>query len=410
MLIIVPLSRADVHRLDNWISCLQKYGGLESHTLIFVPTKAVEARAYEAAGKLGSIAGKVEVMALDMDSDLGWPRASNWQWFNAMSLTEAIPQPKFWMELDCLPVRGGWADAIAGGYTSGGTPFRGCVVKTPWKDDASGKPVESLYGPEDKMMCGCGIYPSHLIRRFDDLVSAGPVRGRNGLIADLSKGENSPGEPWDLHLRSAMTKLGMSHTDDIGDYWNTQNYRIEGGHLVCDPKETGNDGKPTRVHRAGIVNPAAVVIHGCKDESLATLILAGLDTKTLLPAPKPASEVKALVEGENPQIAELKNEMGELKKMLFEALAVRKPQPALSSTEDEVPASLFRKKPATKGNDPQKVLACLQGSSKRLRIGQVHEMTGIPLNKIKALCAAPDALFEAKGPLGWMAVKLPVTT
>jgi len=164
MKIVVPVSRVDAHRLDNWIEAVKKFGGLETHSILLVPTLSVSGKAYEAAGKLTEVCKDTRVKPLEMDSTLGWPMASNWQWWSTTVIMEELATPWFWMELDCLPVRGGWATEISSAYTSTGSPFLGCVVNTPWKDD-KGNMVPSLEGENDKMMCGCGVYPSNLYAR-----------------------------------------------------------------------------------------------------------------------------------------------------------------------------------------------------------------------------------------------------
>lgn len=408
MTIACPISLADQHKLDNWVETIKKFGGLEAHTLVFVPTQSVTGRAYEAAGRLTGIAKEIRVEPLDMDSDAGWPKASNWQWFRTGIIMEALNAPWFWMELDCLPVRAGWADIIAGSYTSAGAPFMGCIVKTPWRNDATGKPVESLEGPNDKMMCGCGVYPAGMRHRFDMLAGDGQRPGQDGMLLSLSQGDNSIEIPWDLFLRHPMRRMGMAHTDVIADHWNTENYRIENGVLLCDPKLTDANNKPTAVQRAGAINPNAVVIHGCKDGSLFDLIMAGLDTRALTPIPKAIEAVKSTVEV-NPEVAVLREEIAasrsetaELKAMLREALS--RPAQASPQTSEEIPTPRPAKKPS---NDTKTVLELLQKSTKKLRLDQVAEKTGLPLNKLKSLFDAPDAPFTMSGPLKWISLKQP---
>ncbi len=430
MKIVVPISRVDVHRLDNWIEAVKKFAGLETHSILFVPTLTVAGKAYEAAGKLSEVCKDIRVSPLDMDSDFGWPKASNWQWWSAVQIMEGLSAPWFWMELDCLPVRAGWATEIAAAYTSTGSVFMGCVVKTPWKNE-QGQMVESLEGPDDKMMCGCGIYPSNLNARLKEI-------GQTGIMQDFTKGEASTELPWDLYLRHTMRKLGIGHTDVIGDYWNTQNYRLEGNTLKCDPRETHEAGNRASVKRAGVVNPAAAVIHGCKDDSLFALVMAGLDTRTLTPLPTVITAEKAKMDWEhNPEVEALKAQLQaqELRFASLEALLIKtlsapvetKKIPEFPPTHvpygtitpigtPAQPVGGWPEPEKTHGwvdeADLEKEIIAAIKSKKSIRASEISSITGIPLNKLKAMSELPDSPFSIAAKAGWVHLnkKKPATT
>jgi len=125
-------------------------------------------------------------------------------------------------------------------------------------------------GKDDKMMSGCAMYPG-------DIMLRPTFNGKNssGLMSDFVKGNESIDQPWDMHLRGAMKAEGMGHTDLIANHWNTVNYRIQDGHIVCDSGEEHEAQRPDWEVRkcGGTVHPAAMFIHGCQDNSLKNLIL-----------------------------------------------------------------------------------------------------------------------------------------
>lgn len=402
MKIVVPISRADATRLDNWIECIQKYGGMDSHSIHFIPTHSMTTKAYEAAGKLGSVCKDVRVSPLDMDNEYGWPKAPNWHWYRTAIIMEELSVPWFWMELDCLPVRKGWASEIGSAYASSGSPFLGCIVPTPHKDP-SGREVESPEGPEDKMMCGCGIYPSNMIARFRDVKQL-------GILEDFTKGAESIENPWDLHLRYVMRRIGMGHTSAIGDHWNTINYRIENSQLICDSKDNHEMGSSVTVRRAGVIDPSAVVIHGCKDDSLYRLIMGGLDTSTLQPLrPQAEPEKPKITPESNQEVEALKSQLARMEAMMAVLMASK------SQPEDlvNIQPKYTKENPPPAEEQIEKLVAVIGKSKVRLRLAQLSGKTNISQNRIRDLADDPDCPFIiGPGGLAWVSLKskLPTTT
>jgi hypothetical protein len=125
------------------------------------------------------------------------------------------------------------------------------------------------------MMMGCGIY-THQITQ---------IKNWDVLVKGFLIGTNT--EPFDVFMRGWMRQAGWSETNLIGDRWNTQNYR-DG--LICDPGPTEFK---SRDHSKTDVS-GACVIHGCKDGSLARLVLEQgvvniAPPVTMAPAPQPTA-------------------------------------------------------------------------------------------------------------------------
>jgi hypothetical protein len=160
------------------------------------------------------------------------------------------------LEADCIPTAPRWPDAILNEYRMLGQPFMGTVVDTPFNEEG-----RLVYREGDQMMMGCGVYPANMER--DERVKP--------LIMDLAKPSwMNPREPFDVYLRWAIKVIGRSHTKLICDMWATENYRLTPEGIVCDSVEHGD-----RVVRArgGKVDSKAVLVHGCKDESLAKMVM-----------------------------------------------------------------------------------------------------------------------------------------
>lgn len=253
MKIAIPVSAHDKHLLPDLTECLLKLGGLEEHPIVFFPTPAAKDTAYEHAERLGA-----ETYPLTQDFEGGAPVACNRHFASAVFALAKMgnTDPFLWMELDMLPVKPRWADKLFEDYRMGGTPFRGVLVQTPFNENG-----KIAFRDNDQMMMGTGIYPPNMER--DERIKP--------LLLDLAKPFSmNPREPFDVYLRWPIRNIGVSHTELIADMWSTQNYRMGEGMLICDSVDHGD-----RVVRAreGSVSLKALLVHGCKDGSLADIVL-----------------------------------------------------------------------------------------------------------------------------------------
>ena len=253
MKIIVPVSAHDKHLLPAFTDCLLKFGGLEEHPVLFVPLPAAKEETFVAAERLGA-----EVHPLDQNYEGGSPLAPNRHFANTVFALGQMgnTSPFLWMELDMLPVKHRWAVALFEDYRYGGTPFRGAVVDTPFNDNGS-----LVFRSGDTMMMGTGIYPPNMDR--DERIRP--------LLVDLTKpGVWNPPDAFDVYLRWVIKNIGVSNTPLISDMWATQNYHHTADGIVCESVDHGD--RVVR-ERGGLVNRSAVLVHGCKDGSLARLLL-----------------------------------------------------------------------------------------------------------------------------------------
>jgi hypothetical protein len=180
------------------------------------------------------------------------------------------------MELDMLPVKHRWAVALFEDYRYGGTPFRGAVVDTPFNDNGS-----LVFRSGDTMMMGTGIYPPNMDR--DERLKP--------LLMDLTKpGIWNPPDAFDVYLRWVIKGIGVSNTPLISDMWATQNYHRTTEGIVCESVDHGD--RVVR-ERGGLVNRSAVLVHGCKDGSLAKLLLGDAEARPVgnIGDPGPAGPV-----------------------------------------------------------------------------------------------------------------------
>ena len=410
MKFVVPISSSDSHLLDNWTDVVLKFGNLSNHSISLLPTPSSKPEADQAANRLAESGVHVEVLEMQMNPTSGWPTATNVMFFDACRLMLGRGQPWMWMELDCLPVRSNWADALAGAYSSGGSRFLGCVVKTPWRDETTGKIVKSPEGDSDDMMCGCGIYPA-------DMANIPEIQP---LLNDFMKGGDSAPQGFDIYLRHVIKIYGRAHTPLIEDKWNTGNYTFSNGVLSCkrlDSHEGINPAQERIPLRGTTVSLSAATLHGCKDDSLHGLIMGGLDLAAIKTVAQSTETFTPPAESQ--EVAALKSEVTEMKIMLREALAKLSsapdvPQKAVSpiiiatqsasQSEEKESVAIHNIAPASvsgSGSILDKLVTLMSESPKKIRLDQASEKLNIPINKLKAAIDAPNSPVK-KGALGWL--------
>ncbi len=283
MKICILVSAHDKHLLPDHAACLLKMGGLEEHPVIYFPTPSAKEAAYEAAEKLGA-----QTHVLEQDFEGGSPIACN-NHFAAVVYALAQmgnTEPFLWMEADMLPTMPRWPDALQNEYRMLGQPFMGNIVDTPFEDNG-----KLVYREGDQMMMGCGIYPAHM--ESDERIKP--------MIADLAKtGMRNPRVPFDVYLRWVTLTIGRADTKLICDMWATENYELEDfeqdilGRIHCQSVDHGD-----RVVRArgGLVSAQAVLVHGCKDGSLAKLVLGGATDPKVGAVDRVKARMKEMLDG-----------------------------------------------------------------------------------------------------------------
>ncbi len=382
MNIIISASSADIRRLPRHMECLKHWGGLENHHLTYVPASSLRQEVEDAIQPMKAICGNVSVKALPDDPMGDKIRQCNYMFFHGAQAAMAMRLPWLWMELDAFPLKRHWADKLAMIYGSAGTPLVGHLAHFEVRDPATGK-LTRPFGDNDQFMLGVGMYP------WDYYDKA------RGLMADFSKGDNSARAPFDTYLRAALGSGSMSHTALIDDQWNTRNFRMEGGELLCTPNDV-KEGWPTR---RGHVHPDAVLCHGCKDDSLARIILGlepelkGCEHEPIVIPESPKSEVPKPSEQFYPQspyvtkseLAGFKKEIvGDLSALMREFMVQK---PIEQPTASIVPAAI---------DEPQGIWPVISRklAARKWKLGDLAEAVKLPESELQELLASKGYHFK----------------
>lgn len=252
MLLIVPVSEADEQMIDTVSELIVKLGGCPNHDLLVVGSTDCEPLVNKAHGKLKNEFRNTSTYVFQCLAK-GWPLGPNAYFRNTVSYLYTdvgVNQPWYWFELDNTPVKRGWLDALQKEYNAAHAVFMGAKHAT-YYSDANKKLIE-----KGAHMAGTGIYPVNFTE-----------------LCDLWRFEE--GKAFDVWIQWEVLRGGLTDTPLIQHNWKTCNYRREGDQIVSD----NFDMPHPDLHTNKPVTPEAVVVHGCKDLSLARLILDELGGK-----------------------------------------------------------------------------------------------------------------------------------
>lgn len=264
MILAIPVSQSDVQLLPNLAKNLKQTGPYTTHHLAVFPDKTVEqqGRELEDAIKGLFISSRVIPVSLGI---IGWPVASN-RHFREVAAHIAnlgLKEAFYFFEADNVVVGGtGWLDRIQAEYIKHNKPYMGVVVPTRGfrLHDAGGGKTQRVAENGEPHMVGTGIYPPNFAQYSVKLANVDRIVPWNRL----------PIEPFDVALRHEVVSKAHN-TDRIQHNWQTCNYRVEDGALVCDDMPNLPDGTSHKKPWNGVAD----IIHGCKDGSLSSLAIAG---------------------------------------------------------------------------------------------------------------------------------------
>lgn len=256
----ILVSGHDHHLLEPNIAVLRHIGGLERHNAVFIPTKEVSGHIANAVDGLKTIMHDVQVRPMNETPSEGWPVACNKHFAFTVQAMMGCGSPWMLWELDCWARLEGWLDAASTEYNQVRRthPCMGMVEKIRYTQGSTHKP----FG--ETCLVGAGaIYPEGFGKQ-------GRNYGFNWKFAPNALTPDGKPIPYDTYQAGELRRF--SHKTDLMQHlWGTVNYRRnEAGDIICDAKSDNPEG----TDHSGIVRSNAAIIHGCKDDSLAKLILS----------------------------------------------------------------------------------------------------------------------------------------
>jgi hypothetical protein len=247
MLLVVPISRVDAHLVPTVEKAFSIFPPGSGHSLLVVGSPNARLAVESAMVSLGQYFSTTGFHIFEHDNDLGWPTACNYYWQQTCyHLSSNIARGWMWFELDCTPLKDGWLDTIDAEYDNTTESFMGVYEKTY-------KGFNGVLQPEEEAgfhMAACGVYQYDIVN----------------LVPTLSATHDTARPWWEFNQWYIIKDL--FNTNLIQNNWRTLNYRInDKTEIICDSDANW----AWDMHYNNPVSSEAVVLHGCKDGSLAAL-------------------------------------------------------------------------------------------------------------------------------------------
>jgi len=395
MIIVIPLASCDADNLERHLACLERFRpNPEQDFGLIIPTPDANRNPQflDAIARYRACfgVGRCDLMELPNTPDGGWPVAPNIHFQFAViyvrSFCEHIGQfqPWMWLETDALPCRDNWTIILMDEYRNAGKPFLGVEYPTIVYEDG----VKMIEGTH---MMGVAIYPADYQNH--------PCERRNGSPPAAwqfpRSGEYGPATSFTINCRHEHwpffnTKLIVHHP-------RTKNWRVVSGTILeCEEVESKFPlGSGGRVDIAG-----AVLIHGCKDESLAELIL-GDKPKTQEPGPAFTAEAEEKKLGIS-QSAEKCMSCGSTESIQHPFPNVSVCSLCLSKKQQEED---MKKKPAPPTDEEQaKIKGFFSDKTGKKKLSDIANETGITEQRLREIGCLPESLIDIAA-FGWTSLR-----
>lgn len=257
MLLVIPVSKHDKNLIENFKLLIDKFPVGKDHDLLVIGSKENENDIDKLEYDIKHLFNSSQKHVID-DTIYGWPMSCNFYFQQTCAFLKNKKQfdSFFWCELDSFPLKENWLDLISTEYYLDTTKaskekrepkvYLG-VKERNYEGDNGELLPESISGPK---MSSIGVYSTDICNI--------PV------LPSLS----ITNRHWTSVIQWYTTP-SLNDSKLIQNNWRTNNYRKENNSIVCDSIAN----LAWDVHFNNPINSDAVIIHGCKDESLVDLLL-----------------------------------------------------------------------------------------------------------------------------------------
>lgn len=347
MLLAIPVSASDAQNLPHTAEIFKKFGPYAGFQCAIFARLEIENEARVFAEQIKPLFSNLDIHILDFHSNGATEAAAKHFRAVAQTVSEKYTAgPWYFYELDNTPIQIGWLSKLQREHHESGKAHMGAIVPTRGFSIMQDGSLKPSFG--DPHMVGTGIYHHAM----------GALSPNIGQL-DRSMPWAGPLEPFDIRLRYEVVPHAHN-TILIQHNWNTGNYRVENGQIVCD--DLSGD---VNLSHAKPYDGHAVVVHGCKDGSLAKLVLAD---KITTKAPE-SNKIEPKTVVEEPK--SLTGQEGQLPSVGFLAFRIK---------------------------------GVVEATKDRLTAKKIAEQLGVKIDEIVSACSEAGSGLKVAGPPKWVSL------
>lgn len=307
MLAIIPVTKKTAALLDTWEELLKKLGPNDVHNLMVVSCPSVAAVSQQFGEAVSRLFANVEVKVLDVevgDNTSG----RNYHFKSAAYLAASRQLKESWVWLEhATPTQRGWLSALQEEVNVFGKPFVGCEEETVYyATDEEGKDITEIRDPETNE-----ITRQALFRLQDSHMRFGIYPAEFAIHSQLIEYLKAP---FELELQYEVVPH-MAKSERMATIWASADFERQDDGLIIGGKTNESPYRKVKP----IDDNKVVLIHGCRDGSLAALILRkDLEAVGLRPIGQASEELDTLREELEDKIAQEKLLRENAEKALYE--------------------------------------------------------------------------------------------
>lgn len=253
MKIVIPVSAFEFKKPLNvlgFIKSLRHFGPYKNHELLVVVRPSEHLFARQVYDLISDLFDKKTFHVFSADGELGWPAGPNFYWKETIQYLKDTDNkdPWLWMELDTLPLKPNWADTLEQEYIKQDKPCFGTIqdTTTVTKDQylitiAKHLQGTAVYPARLDKICGIWEYVDQLPTAFDVVCQ------------------------WEIVPETQDTPL-------IQQGFRTINYKLKTDPFELKGEDNGDLNGVVTYDQP--IKKEAVLHHGCKDTSLANIIVS----------------------------------------------------------------------------------------------------------------------------------------
>jgi hypothetical protein len=269
MILVLPVCHKEIDQALHLADWMGRLGGMEKETCVVVYTWKAKWDIDRVLALLTLVFGKVWSYQLPIEDETGWPVSSNTMFIQTAEYmyNHHPDEPWFWWECDVVPLQPGYWEALKQEYKDAGKPCMGVINESRWMTTKDGVVVEGIPRPagykfhKGRHMVGAGIYPGDLWVSFPEV-------------------QVLPETPFDMAMGENMVPI-THETKLLCHRWSTCDYhRNEKGEIIMEDEDEN-----VNLYGGRPIPSDAMILHGCKDNSLIDLLLASQPKEGRLSSP-----------------------------------------------------------------------------------------------------------------------------